>query len=95
MSNIYLYKNYLIKKLTRVELKLSDLDESYRFICDTIDDNSNKMNEYSKLITNTKYSKLMKKINLYQIELYLVSEVITDLESMYEYKELMEEQMLV
>lgn len=94
MANIYEYKNWLIKKLTNAEIKLSNLDESYRIICDTYHDTI-KMIVYSKLIENKKYSKLMKKINLYQIDLDLVLEIIKDLESMYEYKESLEQQMLV
>jgi len=79
MTNKYEYKNYLIRKLTSTELKLSQLDETYRDNCGLYD-NSIKMKIYSKMIENKKYARLMKKINLYQIELM-------DLESKYEYKE--------
>ena len=104
MSNIYLFQNYLINKLTKTELKLSNLDESYRVYCDSYCDSycdtycdtycdSIKMNIYSKLIENKKYAKLIKKINLLNIELEFTQKIIKDLESMYEHKELGEEQM--
>ena len=79
MANKYEYKNYLIRKLTSTELKLSQLDESYRVYCDMYND-SIKMKIYSEMIENKKYARLMKKINFYQIELM-------DLESKYGYKE--------
>ena len=79
MLNKYEYKNFLIRKLTSTELKLSQLDEEYRNQCDLFDD-SIKMKIYSGMIENIKYARLMKKINLYQIELM-------DLESKYGYKE--------
>lgn len=78
MINKYDYKNYLIGRLTSAELKLSQLDESYREECNSFD-SSIKMVIYAKLIEGKKYSRLMKKINLYQNELM-------DLESKYEYK---------
>ena len=46
-----------------------------------------------KLFNPKIWYKLMKKINRIRIELELVQELIKDLESMYEYKELMEGQM--
>lgn len=79
MINKYEYKNYLIRKLTSTELKLLKLDEEYRNQCDLYDA-SIKMKIYSEMIENKKYARLMKKINLYQVELM-------DLESKYEYKE--------
>jgi hypothetical protein len=88
MSNIYLLQNYLINKLTKTELKLSNLDESYRTYCDSYHD-SIKINIYSKMIENKKYAKLIKKINLLNIELELTQKIIKDLESMYEHRELM------
>ncbi len=87
MTNIYLYQNYLIKKLTSSELKLLDLDDSYQKYC------NGNINLYSKLIESKKYTKLNKKINLYQIELELVQSIIVDMESMCEHMELMGEQM--
>jgi hypothetical protein len=87
MTFNYEYKNYLIRKLTSNELKLSQLDEEYRNKCDLYND-SIKMKIYSRMIQNKKYARLVKKINFYQNELM-------DLESKYEYKELEEEQMLV
>jgi hypothetical protein len=64
MLNKYEYKNFLIRKLTSTELKLSQLDEEYRNQCDLFDD-SIKMKIYSGMIENIKYARLMKKINLY------------------------------
>jgi len=78
MINKYEYKNYLITNLTLTELRLSQLDESYRNYCDSYDA-SIKLFIYSKMIENIKYKRLMKKISLFQNELM-------DLESMYGYK---------
>jgi len=78
MSKFYEYKNFLIRKLTSTELKLSELDESYRVYCDSYDATI-KMKIYSKMIENRKYKRLVKKINFFQTE-------IMDLESKYGYK---------
>jgi hypothetical protein len=88
MAKIYLHQNYLSNKLTKLDVKLLNLDYSYREYCD------GDMLLYSELIESKKYSKLMKKINLLTIELELVQEIIKDWESMCEYKGLMGEQML-
>jgi hypothetical protein len=87
MANIYLYQNHLICKLTKKELQILDLDNCYREYCE------GDIDLYSDLIESKKYEKLMKKINRIRIELELVQELIKDLESMCEYKELVEEQM--
>lgn len=78
MTNKFEYKNYLIQKLTSTEIKLSQLDESYRVQCDLYE-YPYKIKLYSKMIENKKYARLMRKINLYQNELM-------DLESTYECK---------
>lgn len=78
MINKYEYKNYLINKLTSTEIKLSQLDESYRNQCDQYND-SIKMKIYSKMIENKKYARLMKKINFYHNE-------FMDLESKFGHK---------
>ena len=75
MTNKFEYKNYLIQKLTSTEVKLSQLDESYRIHCDFYE-YPYKIKLYSEMIENKKYARLMKKINFYQNELM-------DWESMY------------
>jgi hypothetical protein len=90
--DIYLYQNYLIEKVTKLELKLLNLDESYRLYCNEYHD-SIKMEIYSNLIESKKYVRLNKKINLYQMELELIRDIIKVVEPKCEYMELMEEQM--
>jgi hypothetical protein len=69
MTNIYLYQNYLIRKLTKLDLKILDLDSLYNYDV--------------ALLETKKYKKLMNKINLLNIELNLVQHIIKEMESMY------------
>jgi hypothetical protein len=80
MTNIYLYQNYLIRKLTKLDLKILDLDSLYNYDV--------------ALLETKKYKKLMNKINLLNIELNLVQHIIKEMESMYAHMVSEEEQML-
>ena len=80
MTNIYLYQNYLIRKLTKLDLKILDLDRLYNYDV--------------ALLETKKYKKLMNKINLLNIELDLVQQIIKEMESMYVHMVSLEEQML-
>ena len=81
MTNIYLYQNYLIRKLTKLDLKILDLDKLYNYNV--------------ALLDSKKYKKLMNKINLLNIELEITQKIIREMESMYERMVSEEEQMLV
>ena len=74
MPFINSYHNYCVYKLSKLEKKLSEYDESIRTICNNYDD-SIKFKIYSDLISNDKYKKLIKKISILQLELEIINKI--------------------